>query len=96
MTRPSPRHALVLGGATLLFGAAMLLGTLIGPAGLTAGGVLLDLLDRLPLLAVDSGLTERQQVILWEIRIPRVVLGAIVGAMLAIAGATYQLSLIHI
>ncbi|AVM63899.1 ABC transporter permease [Dietzia sp. oral taxon 368] len=90
MTRPSPRHALVLGGATLLFGAAMLLGTLIGPAGLTAGGVLLDLLDRLPLIAVDSGLTERQQVILWEIRIPRVVLGAIVGAMLAIAGATYQ------
>ncbi|EFV91186.1 ABC transporter permease protein [Dietzia cinnamea P4] len=90
MTRPSPRHALVLGGATLLFGAAMLLGTLIGPAGLTAGGVLLDLLDRLPLLAVDSGLTERQQVILWEIRIPRVVLGAIVGATLAIAGATYQ------
>nr|WP_241724342.1 iron ABC transporter permease [Dietzia sp. E1] len=68
----------------------MLLGTLIGPAGLTAGGVLLDLLDRLPLLAVDSGLTERQQVILWEIRIPRVVLGAIVGATLAIAGATYQ------
>ncbi|MCT2100142.1 iron ABC transporter permease, partial [Dietzia cinnamea] len=63
---------------------------LIGPAGLTAGGVLLDLLDRLPLLAVDSGLTERQQVILWEIRVPRVVLGAIVGATLAIAGATYQ------
>ncbi|AWH93425.1 FecCD family ABC transporter permease [Dietzia lutea] len=90
MTRPSPRHALVLGGATLLFGAAMLLGTLIGPAGLTAGGVLLDLLDRLPFIAVDSGLTERQQVILWEIRIPRVVLGAIVGATLAIAGATYQ------
>ncbi|WP_314036252.1 iron ABC transporter permease [Dietzia sp. CH92] len=90
MTRPSPRHALVLGGATLLFGAAMLLGTLIGPAGLTAGGVLLDLVDRLPLVAVDSGLTERQQVILWEIRIPRVVLGAIVGATLAIAGATYQ------
>lgn len=90
MTRPSPRHALVLGGATLLFVAAMLLGTLIGPAGLTAGGVLLDLLDRLPLIAVDSGLTERQQVILWEIRIPRVVLGAIVGATLAIAGATYQ------
>ncbi|MCT2275941.1 FecCD family ABC transporter permease, partial [Dietzia cinnamea] len=84
------RPALPLGGATLLFGAAMLLGTLIGPAGLTAGGVLLDLLDRLPLIAVDSGLTERQQVILWEIRIPRVVLGAIVGATLAIAGATYQ------
>ncbi|OAH63511.1 ABC transporter permease [Dietzia cinnamea] len=90
MTRPSPRHALVLGGATLLLAAAVLLGTLIGPAGLTPGGVVLELVGRLPLVDIDSGFTERQRVILWEIRIPRVVLGAIVGAMLAIAGATYQ------
>lgn len=90
MTRPSPRHALVLGGATLLFVAAMLAGTLVGPAGLTPGGVLLELVGRLPLVDVESGFTQRQQVILWEIRIPRVVLGAIVGATLAIAGATYQ------
>lgn len=90
MTRPSSRHALVLGGATLVLVAALLAGTLVGPAGLTPGGVLLELLDRLPLVSVDSGLTQRQQVILWEIRIPRVVLGAIVGAMLALAGATYQ------
>lgn len=90
MTRPSPRHALVLGGATLLLAAALLVGTLVGPAGLTPRGVVLELVDRLPLVSVDSGFTLRQQVILWEIRIPRVVLGAIVGAMLAIAGATYQ------
>ncbi|KOS53483.1 FecCD family ABC transporter permease, partial [Rhodococcus rhodochrous] len=32
----------------------------------------------------------RQQAILWNIRMPRVALGALVGAMLAIAGATYQ------
>ena len=90
MTRPSSRSALVLGGATLVLLAALLLGTLVGPAGLTASGVLLELLDRIPFVHLDSGLTQRQQVILWEIRIPRVVLGAIVGAMLAIAGATYQ------
>lgn len=90
MTRPSPHQALVLGGATVLFCAAMLAGTLVGPAGLTPGGVLLELLGRLPLVDVESGLTLRQQVILWEIRIPRVALGAIVGAALAIAGATYQ------
>lgn len=90
MTRPSSRSALVLGGATLVLLAALLLGTFVGPAGLTASGVLLELLDSIPFLHVDSGLTQRQQVILWEIRIPRVVLGAIVGAMLAIAGATYQ------
>ena len=90
MTRSSSRHALVLGGATLVLVAALLVGVLVGPAGLTARGVLLELLGRLPLVEVDSGFTLRQQVILWEIRIPRVVLGAIVGAMLAIAGATYQ------
>jgi len=90
VTRPSSRIALVLGGATLVLLAALLLGTLVGPAGLTASGVLLELLDRIPFVHLDSGLTQRQQVILWEIRIPRVVLGAIVGAMLAIAGATYQ------
>ena len=90
MTRSSSRHALVLGGATLVLVAALLVGVLVGPAGLTARGVLLELLGRLPLVEVDSGFTLRQQVILWEIRIPRVVLWSIVGATLAIAGATYQ------
>lgn len=90
MTRPAPRNALILGGATLVFLAALLAGTLVGAAGLTPRGVLLELLDALPLVSVDSGLSAREQVILWEIRMPRVVLGGIVGAMLAIAGATYQ------
>ena len=90
MTRASPRHALVLGGATVLFLVALVAGTLVGPADLTPRGVLLELVGRLPFVHVDSGFSPRQQVILWEIRIPRVVLGGIVGAMLAIAGATYQ------
>lgn len=90
MTSRASRHTLVLGGAALLFAVAMLAGTLVGAAGLTPRGVLMELLDSLPLVDVDSGLSARQQVILWEIRIPRVALGALVGAMLAIAGATYQ------
>ncbi|WP_253277347.1 iron ABC transporter permease [Rhodococcus sp. RD6.2] len=68
----------------------MLLGILVGPAGLTPSGVILDVIDRLPFVDVDSGLTARQQSILWNIRMPRVVLGALVGATLAIAGAAYQ------
>ncbi|MEE2034764.1 FecCD family ABC transporter permease [Rhodococcus chondri] len=68
----------------------MLVSILVGPAGLTPRGVLLDIADGLPLVAVDSGLSTRQQAILWNIRIPRVVLGMLVGAMLAIAGAAYQ------
>jgi len=80
----------VLGGAALVLLAAMLLSILVGPAGLTPRGVVLDMLDRLPFVDVDSGLTVRQQAILWNIRMPRVVLGVLVGAMLAIAGAAYQ------
>lgn len=90
MTRLASRHWLVIAVATLIFLAALLAGILVGAAGLTTRGVLLELVDALPLVSVDSGLSTRQQVILWEIRTPRVVLGAIVGAMLAIAGATYQ------
>ncbi|MBD0861948.1 iron ABC transporter permease [Gordonia sp. zg691] len=84
------RRYWVLGGAVVGLLGACLLAVLVGPAGLTAKGVILDLLDRLPLIDIDSGLTARQQTILWEVRMPRMVLGVIVGAMLAIAGAAYQ------
>lgn len=90
MISTSRRRTLVLGGAVVLLLAAVLAGILVGPAGLTPRGVLLDLADRLPLVDVDSGLTTRQQAILWNIRMPRVVLGVLVGAMLAVAGAAYQ------
>lgn len=80
----------MLAGSALVLLAAMLLGILVGPAGLTPSGVILDVIDRLPFVDVDSGLTARQQSILWNIRMPRVVLGALVGATLAIAGAAYQ------
>lgn len=38
----------------------------------------------------SSGLNELHATILWEIRLPRVLLGASVGAALALAGASYQ------
>ncbi|MBF0662164.1 iron ABC transporter permease [Rhodococcus sp. BL-253-APC-6A1W] len=89
MTTPR-RRALVLGGAAVVLLAAMLVSILVGPAGLTPQAVLLDIADRLPFVDVDSGLSTRQQAILWNIRMPRVVLGVLVGAMLAVAGAAYQ------
>ena len=39
---------------------------------------------------IDSGVTEAQWNIVWQIRMPRVVLAGIVGAMLSLAGASYQ------
>ncbi len=86
---PSRRRLAAAGAVTALAGA-VLVGTLVGPAGLTARGVLLELLDALPGVAVDSGLSSSQQAILWNIRMPRVVLGALVGATLALSGAAYQ------
>jgi iron complex transport system permease protein len=49
-----------------------------------------ELLDRLPFVTIHSGLTDLQQTILWQVRMPRVVLGALVGAMLSGGGAAYQ------
>ena len=63
---------------------------LIGPADIEISAVLLELTDRLPLIDVNSGLSPIHANIIWEVRLPRVVLGALVGATLAISGASYQ------
>jgi iron complex transport system permease protein len=65
-------------------------GVLVGPAGVPVPGVLEALAARLPLVPVDSPLTATQATIVFDLRLPRVALGALVGAMLALAGAAYQ------
>jgi iron complex transport system permease protein len=50
----------------------------------------LALLDHLPLVSIDSGVTPREWTIIWDIRMPRVVLAALVGSMLSLSGASYQ------
>jgi len=70
--------------------AAVLVAGLVGPAHLPVRGVLLELLDRLPLVHVRSGLTAAQVTVLTQIRLPRVVLGGIVGGVLSSSGAAYQ------
>jgi cobalamin transport system permease protein len=69
---------------------AMAIGTFVGPVRLPPASVLAEVLDRLPLVSVNSHLSDQQAAILWELRIPRVLLAAIVGAMLSLAGASYQ------
>ena len=66
------------------------IGATVGAAGIDPLAVIRAILDALPGIAVDSGLTDVETSILFEIRLPRVVLGAIVGAVLAVAGASYQ------
>ena len=48
------------------------------------------LLDRLPVITIESGLDARQEAILFDLRLPRVVLGLLVGSVLAVSGGAYQ------
>ena len=60
------------------------------PGELPPGTVAAELLNLMPGVDLDSGLTEREIAIVTELRLPRVVLGLLVGAMLALAGGCYQ------
>lgn len=60
-----------------------------GAAGLPVTGVLASLFDWLPLVG-ESSLTARQESVLFQIRLPRLVLGMLVGSALGMSGAAYQ------
>ena len=70
--------------------AVIVVGITVGAVDLGPGAVVLELLDGIPGMALDSGLDPAAQNILWKLRVPRVVLGGLVGASLATAGAAYQ------
>ena len=75
--------------ATALLIVAVILGIAIGPASLSVPQVLDTLAVRLPWhphLAVSA----LDTAIVWQIRLPRVLLGLLVGSMLAGGGAAYQ------
>jgi len=63
---------------------AVVAGVALGPVHLPWREVVREL------LWFDSDLTDTQRNVLWQLRLPRVVLGLLVGATLAIAGASYQ------
>jgi iron complex transport system permease protein len=77
-------------GAGALVVVAVLVGAMIGPAGPDWWRVPLVLLDRLPLVSIDHGVSEADWNVVWQIRMPRVVLAGIVGATLSLSGASYQ------
>jgi iron complex transport system permease protein len=79
-----------LAGAVAFLGAAMLLGLAVGPARIGLGALVDSILSNLPFLDVHSHLSTAENAIVWQLRAPRVVLAALVGGMLAIAGSAYQ------
>ncbi|QUX28405.1 iron ABC transporter permease [Nocardiopsis akebiae] len=78
----------VAGGLAVLLAAA-LLGVSAGAASLSSADIARHLISLLP-FGTRSPLTEREAAVLVELRLPRVVMGALVGALLATAGGAYQ------
>jgi len=93
-----PHAAVRARGVSVVWGAcaaaflmgALLLGLAIGPVGIGVGSIAASALSHIPLSGVHSPLDAIEEAILWQVRAPRVVLAALVGGMLAIAGSAYQ------
>jgi len=69
---------------------ALVVGIVAGPVHIGVGDALRSVAARLGVPGVASPLDATQESILWDLRVPRVLLAALVGGMLATAGATYQ------
>lgn len=88
-TRPVTRlRARTLAGGIAVLLATMLMAVLIGAAELGWQRVLAEIWAQL--VGGTSPLSEREAAILWQLRVPRVVLACLVGAALAASGAAFQ------
>jgi iron complex transport system permease protein len=74
--------------AAVFLAAALLTGALVGPVDLGALDVVHATFAHV--FGLHSPLAGSDDAILWQLRLPRVVLGALVGGTLAAAGAAYQ------
>ncbi|RVX39207.1 iron complex transport system permease protein [Nonomuraea polychroma] len=86
----SRARPLWVAGALGVLAVSMVAGLLDGAADISPWQVLLQAMDWLPLVHVDSGLAPVEQGLLYELRLPRVLVAAVVGGLLAMAGAAYQ------
>ncbi len=77
-------------GALAVLALSMVAGLLGGAADISPWQVVLQAADWLPYVSVDSGLAPVEQGLLFELRLPRVLVAAVVGGLLAMAGAGYQ------
>ena len=77
-------------GAFAFLVVALLVGLGVGAIGIAPWSIAQSALAHVPFLHVHEPLTRVEDAIVWQLRAPRVVLSALVGARLAVAGASYQ------
>jgi iron complex transport system permease protein len=85
----SRRYLAAVGAATALLAIALAAGVATGPVAVPFGAIAGTLAGHLPWHPAVS-VPPLYTAIIWQIRLPRVLLGALVGAMLAGGGAAYQ------
>jgi iron complex transport system permease protein len=85
---PAAGMRLWLAASVVFLAAAVLTGALVGPVDLGVANVIRATFAHV--LGLRSPLSGADDAILWELRLPRVILGALVGGTLAAAGAAYQ------
>lgn len=73
-----------------LLAASLVVGLAIGPARIGPLAIMASLFAHLPLRHPTGPVSQVDEAILWQVRAPRVVLAALVGCMLAVAGSAYQ------
>ena len=76
--------------AVVALACSLLLGLMIGPAGPQWWRIPAELIDHVPFISLNSGMSRADWNLVWQIRAPRVVLAALVGSMLSVSGASYQ------
>jgi iron complex transport system permease protein len=84
------RKAIALGTAAIFLIVAVLVSAFVGAADLSPLNVAAALLDKLPFVHLRTGLSQIDSAVLFQIRLPRIVAGALVGGLLAVTGAGYQ------
>jgi iron complex transport system permease protein len=77
-------------GALCVLAVTMIAGLLGGAADISPWQVVVQVADWLPFVSADSGLAPVEKGLLFELRLPRVLVAALVGGLLAMAGAGYQ------
>ena len=80
-----------LGAAAAVLAAAALVAAFVGAADLNPLATAAALVDKVvPFARLPSSLGPLDRAVLFQIRLPRVVLGALIGGLLSLAGAGYQ------
>ena len=84
------RKSAALGVAAVFVIAATLASALVGAADLNPLATVAAMLDKIPFVHLPTSLSAVDQAVLFQIRLPRIAAGLLVGGLLSVAGAGYQ------